>query len=119
MLRRVLLAAALLGAPSAVWAHAFPDHSEPRVGSTVDAPPAQVRIWFDGEIEPVFSTMRVEDGNKQRVDKGDARVNPQDNTVLEVSLPPLAAGSYHVYWSVIARDGHRTEGDFRFRIQGK
>jgi methionine-rich copper-binding protein CopC len=30
----------------------------------VDAPPATVRIWFDGEVEPVFSTIRVEDSNK-------------------------------------------------------
>jgi copper resistance protein C len=98
-------------------AHAFPDHSEPRVGSTVDRPPSLVQIWFDGAIEPVFSTMRVETEEKQRVDKGDARVNPQDNRLLEVSVSPLPSGRYHVYWSVIARDGHRTEGDFRFRVK--
>jgi len=57
----VWLAACALLAPAAAWAHAFPDHSEPRVGHTVDAPRA-VRVWFDGAIEPVFSTLRVEDG---------------------------------------------------------
>jgi methionine-rich copper-binding protein CopC len=61
--------------------------------------------------------MRVETEEKQRVDKGDARVNPQDNRLLEVSVSPLPSGRYHVYWSVIARDGHRTEGDFRFRVK--
>ncbi|HTO12067.1 MAG TPA: copper resistance CopC family protein [Candidatus Binatia bacterium] len=98
-------------------AHAFPDHSDPRVGSTVDRPPAQVRIWFDGEIEPTFSTVRVESEDQRRVDQGDARVNPRDGRLLEVTVPPLASGRYRVYWSVIARDGHRTEGDFRFRIK--
>ena len=98
-------------------AHAFPDHSEPRVGSTLDRAPDQVRIWFDGAIEPVFSTMRVETDDRRRVDKGDARVDPEDNRLLEVTVPPLTAGRYRVYWSVIARDGHRTEGDFRFRIR--
>ncbi len=116
-LRRLLLAGALLLPPGAAFAHAFPDHSEPRVGATVTLPPSQVRIWFDGEIEPVFSTIRVEDAGKRRVDRGDARVNPQDNRVLEVSVPPLSAGRYRVFWSVVARDGHRTEGDFPFRIQ--
>ena len=111
-----MLAAALL-APGPVWSHAFPDHSEPRVGHTVDSPPAAVRIWFDGAVEPVFSTLRVEDDHKGRVDKGDARVNPSDNTVLEVSLPPLASGRYRVFWSVVARDGHRTEGNFTFRVK--
>ena len=110
------LAAALLAAGPA-WSHAFPDHSEPRVGHTVDSPPAAVRIWFDGAVEPVFSTLRVEDDDKRRVDKGDARVNPSDNTVLEVSLPSLASGRYRVFWSVVARDGHRTEGNFTFRVK--
>jgi methionine-rich copper-binding protein CopC len=37
--------------------------------------------------------------------------------VLEVSLPPLAAGKYRVFWSVVARDGHRTEGHFTFQVK--
>ncbi len=98
--------------------HAFPDHSEPRVGWTVPVPPAQVKIWFDGAIEPVFSTITVMNADKQRVDKGDGRVNPSDNTILEVNLPPLPPGKYRVFWSVVARDGHRTEGDFPFTIGG-
>ena len=116
-MHRLLAVAAFLLAPSAVGAHAFPDHSEPRVGHTVDASPPAVRIWFDGQIEPVFSTVRVENADKQRVDKGDARIDPKDDTLLQVSLPPLPPGRYRVFWSVIARDGHRTEGDFPFRIK--
>ena len=114
---RVLALAVLVLAPLPVWAHAFLDHSDPRVGHTVDRSPAMVRIWFDGVIEPVFSTIRVESESKQRVDKGDGRVNPTDQTVLEVSVPPLPAGKYRVFWSVIARDGHRTDGDYSFRIK--
>ena len=57
------------------WAHVFPDHSEPRVGHVLDAPPPAVRVWFDGAIEPAFSTLRVEDAGKRRVDRDDARVN--------------------------------------------
>jgi methionine-rich copper-binding protein CopC len=98
-------------------AHAFPDHSDPRVGSTVERAPSLVQVWFDGEIEPVFSTIRVESDDKKRVDKGDARVSAQDGRLLEVSVDPLPPGQYRVYWSVVARDGHRTEGDFRFRIK--
>src|SRR5882724_7604785 len=103
---RRLAAVALLAAPGLAAAHAFPDHSEPRVG-----------IWFDGQLEPVFSTVHVENADRQRVDKRDARVDPSDQTLLEVSLPPLPPGRYRVFWSVVARDGHRTEGDFSFRIR--
>jgi methionine-rich copper-binding protein CopC len=104
-------------APGAGKAHAFPDHSIPRVGHAVEGTPPEVRIWFDGEIEPVFSTMHVEDAQKRKVDRGDARVDPDDATLLEVSLPPLPAGTYAVFWSVVARDGHRTEGSFPFEIR--
>lgn len=116
MRRLALLLVILLGATEAS-AHAFPDHSEPRVGSTVDRGPSQVQIWFDGELEPVFSTLRVENDDKQRVDKGDARVNPGNTRLLEATTDPLPPGRYRVYWSVIARDGHKTEGDFRFRVK--
>jgi methionine-rich copper-binding protein CopC len=107
----------LFGAPDPGWAHAFPDHAEPRVGHTLDASPSSVRIWFDGEIEPVFSTIRVEDADKRRVDKGDAHVDARDKTLLQVNLPLLSAGRYEVFWSVIARDGHRTDGSFKFRVK--
>jgi methionine-rich copper-binding protein CopC len=116
-MRRLLLVVALLLVPASAWTHAFPDHSDPRVGHSLDASPPAVRIWFDGEIEPVFSTIHVEDESKRRVDKGDGRVDPQNNTVLEVTLPPLPPGKYQVFWSVVARDGHRTEGSFPFRVK--
>jgi len=111
---RLLAVVALLLAPAWAEAHAFPDHSEPRVGHTVETSPASVRIWFDGRIEPVFSKIRVEDGDKRQVDKGDSHV---DGTLLEVGLPTLSPGRYRVFWSVVARDGHRTEGDFAFRVK--
>ncbi len=97
--------------------HAFPERSEPRVGSTVKTPPAAVRIWFDGRLESAFSLLRVEDSEGNSVDNADSRVNPEDDTVLEVSLPPVPAGRYRVSWIAVAVDGHRTEGDFSFTVE--
>ncbi|HEX8950058.1 MAG TPA: copper resistance CopC family protein [Dissulfurispiraceae bacterium] len=96
--------------------HAFPDHSDPKVGSTVSGA-ARVRIWFDGDLEPAFSTISVVDANGKKVDKGDSRVDASDATLLEVSLPPLSPGTYRVIWNVIARDGHKTEGDYSFTVK--
>jgi methionine-rich copper-binding protein CopC len=76
--------------------------------------PSQVRIWFDGTLEPLFSGIQVQDASGYRVDIGDGRVDPADATLLEVHLAPLHPGRYRVIWSVVARDGHRTEGDFTF-----
>jgi copper resistance protein C len=114
--KTLAIAVALALTPAATSAHAFPDHSEPRVGHAVEAP-RSVRIWFDGAIEPVFSTIRVEDRDKRRVDGGDPRVDAKDTTLLEVSLPALPPGGYKVFWSVVARDGHRTEGSFPFQVK--
>jgi methionine-rich copper-binding protein CopC len=104
-------------APGSGQAHVFPDRTEPRVGHTVETSPRQVRIWFDGDLEPMFSTLRVENAREQQVDRGDAHLDPADATLLEVDLPPLPAGRYTVFWSVVARDGHRTEGSFPFEIR--
>jgi methionine-rich copper-binding protein CopC len=107
------------GSPSPAEGHAFPIRSDPRVGWKVTGSPLKVTIWFDSEIEPAFSTIAVYNSEKQRVDKNNARVNPSDGTVLEVDLPPLPPGSYRVYWSVVAKDTHRTEGSFSFAVQEK
>ena len=100
-------------------AHAFPLRSDPRVGWTIPVSPPKVTIWFDGELEPAFSSITVYNSMKQQVDKGNSRVNGPDAAVLEVDLPPLVAGTYHVYWKVLAKDTHVTEGDFTFAIQKK
>lgn len=99
------------------WAHSFPDHSDPKVGSTVVGQPRRVRIWFDGALEPAFCKISVQDSAGKKVDKGDGRVNPADATLLEANVPPLPAGAYRVIWNVVARDGHRTVGDYTFVIK--
>lgn len=103
--------------PQYVLAHAFPDHSEPRVGSTVQGSPARVSIWFDGALESAFTTIRVEDINGRQMDKGNGGVNEAEPTLLEVELPQLSPGTYRVIWDVLARDGHRTKGDYTFTIK--
>lgn len=105
--------------PPQAQGHAFPVRSEPRVGWTIPNSPSKVTIWFDGGLEPAFSTIAVYNSAKQRVDKGDSRVNPSDSSVLEVELPALPPGVYRVYWKVLSTDTHVTEGDFSFTIAGK
>lgn len=112
----LLTAGLLLFMATTAWGHAFPDHSEPRVGLALQTSPPRVRMWFDGALEPIFSTLKVINARHQQVDNGDGRVNPAVHTVLEASLPPLPQGQYRILWSVVAHDGHRTEGDLSFTI---
>jgi methionine-rich copper-binding protein CopC len=107
----------LLALPGITFGHAFPDHSAPRVGETVTTAPAGVYIWFDGDLEPAFSKMTVQDMSGKQVDQGNSRVNPSNSALLEVGLPKLPSGTYRVIWNVVARDGHRTTGDYSFTIK--
>lgn len=116
---RIYLAmAALWGllTPQTTLAHAFPEHMEPRVGAVVDNLPNQVRIWFDADLEPAFSTLRVLDTQGRQVNRDPGQVNAGQPRLLEARLPPLSRGVYHVFWRVIARDGHATEGDYSFTV---
>jgi methionine-rich copper-binding protein CopC len=113
----VLSLAFLCALPEVSWGHAFPDHSDPKVGSTMTVSPAQVRIWFDSALEPAFSTIMVQNANNEIVDKRDGRVDPSNPTLLLVSLPKLPPGLYRAMWNVVSRDGHRTSGDFSFTIR--
>ncbi len=99
------------------YGHAFPDHSDPKVGATVLVAPTMVRIWFDAALEPAFSTISVQDSNAKKVDKGDGHVANADPTLLEVNLLSLSSGTYKVIWNVVARDGHRTTGNYTFVIK--
>lgn len=114
----ILVSLLLAAAAPAAWAHAFPRDSSPHVGATVASAPAEVKVWFDGEIEPVFSTLVVTNAAGQTVSAGKGSVDAKDHTLLETALAPhTPAGAYTVTWSVIANDGHHTEGHFTFTVQ--
>ena len=106
----------LLAGAGGVRAHAFLDRAEPRVGSTVRAAPAQVRLWFTERLEPAYSRVRVESERGERVDLADAAVDADNGALLRVSLATLRPGGYKVVWRVVSVDTHVTEGDFTFRV---
>jgi copper resistance protein C len=102
--------------PVSLWAHALPDRSDPKVGATVKSSPEIIRIWFDCDLEPTSSKLMVRNAENEIVDKNDSRVDAADPKLLEVSVPTLPPGRYRVIWSVMARDGHRSKGDFPFKV---
>jgi hypothetical protein len=114
MRRKLLLAVlplVLLGG-AAAHAHAFLDHANPRVGSTVRSAPREVTLWFTQKLEPAFSSAQVRDASGARVDQG-ARA---EGMQLHVAVKPLPPGTYKVHWRVLSVDTHTTEGSFSFRV---
>ena len=122
MTTRVLTAAfllvAMLIAPTAVRAHAFLDHADPAVGSTVPTAPKVVHIWFTQELEPAFSWIQVTDKSGAAVNDGSATVDPGNNQEMDINLKPLQGGTYTVKWHALSVDTHTTEGDFTFQVKG-
>jgi methionine-rich copper-binding protein CopC len=102
---------------SHAWAHAFLDHADPKVGSTLTNSPTQIKLWFTQNLEPAFSSFEVKDGQGKEVDKKDIRQDDKDKSLLIVSVPPLSDGTYTVTWHVVSVDTHRTQGHFKFTIK--
>lgn len=110
-------ATAVMLLPAFVHAHAFLDHADPKVGSTVAASPTDIHAWFTQEVEPDFSSIVVRDSQGQQVDSKDTHADDKDHHILIVSLPRLADGQYTVTWDVVSVDTHHTHGSFKFTVK--
>ena len=113
--------AALIAGTTVLWipvtlAHAFPQDTYPGAGAVLNEAPQQVRIRFDSRLEDEFSVIVVKDANGERV-SGRTKLDPDSRQSLEVGLQDLPPGDYHVYWSAVSWDGHRTKGDYVFHVK--
>ncbi|MEM5293057.1 copper resistance protein CopC [Burkholderia sp. JPY481] len=113
---RVAALIAGLTLASAALAHVFPQKQEPGAGASVAAP-AQVKLTFDGPLEPAFSSLSVTDASGKQVGTRKSSVDAQQPAVMTLPLPTLAAGHYTVHWIAVAPDGHRTHGDYGFDVK--
>lgn len=101
---------------SLAQAHAFLDHADPKVGSTVTGSPSVVKAWFTEELEPAFSKIKVFDATEKEIDNKDVQVDATNKSLMSVSVPTLPAGTYKVKWSAVAVDTHHTTGTFTFTV---
>lgn len=117
MITRTIAGAALMLFMSCPFAqaHAMLDRASPAVGSTVTSAPRAVTLTFTQDVEPAFSSVRVEDSGGAPVTQGKAKLGGSRN-MLRVGLKPLAPGSYRVIWKVLSVDTHTTQGNFSFQV---
>src|ERR1700730_10156711 len=113
MLNFAISALLAVMASTAAEAHAFLDHAEPRVGSTVPTAPREVILFYSQNLESAFSSIEVSDANGARVDLGKPRINAG---VMRVGLKQLPPGTYKVRWQVLSVDTHTTEASFSFHV---
>jgi len=97
-------------------AHAFLDHAEPPVGSSMREAPRQLSLWFTENLEPAFSGVTVTDAQGRAVNAGKAQVDRHDRKLMHVPLKTLGPGSYRVNWHVLSVDTHRTQGNYSLTV---
>ena len=113
----VLLLAVFVLIPARASAHANLAESDPTANSVLDSPPERIVIRFTEPLEPALSEIRVLDSQGQQVDLGDSALDPDDPTVMSVSVGTLGNGSYTVAWrNVSTVDGHSVRGAYLFSV---
>jgi copper transport protein len=117
--------AALLAGLACAWlvlacapalAHANLLEASPPRGGEVSKPPERVELRFSEPVDAEFDPLVVRNGDGVRVDKGEARVDPEDARVVLADLEKLPEGSYTVKWHVTSIDGHIVEGQYDFAV---
>jgi methionine-rich copper-binding protein CopC len=98
-------------------AHAACKEADPAPGSVLEKAPAQINLHCNSALEVAFSKVQVNNASGQQVDNGGLQGDPKDPKCLVLPLPPLQPGVYKVLWNVVARDGHKTKGDYTFTIR--
>lgn len=73
-------------------------------------------MQFTEELEPAYSSARVEDASGAPVSTVDAHVDATERSVLVVPVGALKPGRYKVIWKVLSVDTHVTNGTFTFTV---
>jgi methionine-rich copper-binding protein CopC len=111
------LTASVAIAPAIVFAHGKLESAEPAAGSTVSAVATSLRMTFNEELEPAFSTAHVTDAKGNAVSTEKAKVDNANPRVLTLAVPRLTPGTYSVAWTVMTHDGHKTKGEYKFSVK--
>jgi copper resistance protein C len=111
----VVVSLLLTALGTGAYAHAFLDHANPAVGSTVQTAPREVALSFTLNIDAASSNIQVTDSSGARVDQGKGQIS---GNTMRIGLKALKPGSYRVRWHVLSVDGHNTEGSFSFTVGG-
>jgi len=122
-LKRVVVGAVMvlaMGVPVApAMAHAALVKTEPPRRALLAKAPAEVRLWFNEDIESAYASLVVLDTGKNSVTEVTPHLAPDDQKSLVLPLPELTPGKYSVKFRVLSLDGHVIQSSFDFTVKGK
>ncbi|WP_245736953.1 copper resistance CopC family protein [Micromonospora pattaloongensis] len=102
----------LVGAAPAA-AHNSLTGSDPRNGTRLERPPAQLRLTFLSRLDPATTKITVTGPDNVPAAGGRPRF---DGSRVAVPFKPGAAGLYIVEYEVASGDGHPITGEVRFTL---
>jgi len=100
-------------------AHSMLVKAEPPRRAVLAKTPAQVRLWFNEELEGEYASLIVFDAEKHPVTEIKPQLAPDDPKSIVLPLPELTPGKYSVKFRVLSVDGHVVESSFDFTVKGK
>ena len=100
-------------------AHSMLVKAEPPRRAVLATAPAQVRLWFNEEIEGDYASLVVLDAEKHPVTEIKPQLAPDDRKSIVLPLPELTAGKYSVKFRVLSVDGHVVESYFDFTVKSE
>jgi methionine-rich copper-binding protein CopC len=115
--RTAALASALaLGGAAIASAHTEVKSTSPTGGATARTTLTRVTVTFTGSL--TSGTLRVAGPGGKVASLSNGGRDPRNTSRLLVGLKgSLKPGSYTASWSVVAADGHRQKGSFRFKVK--
>ena len=90
--------------------------SEPTAGAELQTGPSHIRLRFNENLESAFSKIGLVDANARAITLPGITVDKMDPKVMFTDVPTLQTGQYRVRWSAMTRDGHKTTGEFGFKV---
>jgi len=100
-------------------AHAALVKTEPPRRALLAKAPAEVRLWFNEDIESAYASLVVLDTGKHPVTEVTPHLAQDDQKSLVLPLPELTPGKYSVKFRVLSLDGHVIQSSFDFTVKGK
>ena len=109
---------ALCSAPfisESAQAHALLQSASPSVGGSVSSSPSSIRLEFSEGVEARYSHVSVSGPGGAVPVSGPSNGGSKSTLTVKVS-GKLKPGNYHVSWSVVSEDTHKTQGSFNFQV---
>lgn len=102
-----------------VLAHASLVKAEPARRAVLSTAPAQVRLWFNEEIEPAYASLSILNEEKKSITDNKVEVDSKDPKSVVLELPDMQPGRYTVKFRVLSVDGHVVDSEYNFTVTDK